>query len=376
MTVNILHLHDSFDLGGKQARSVRLMNAFGQAARHVVVSSVEGAYGARSAIAQGVAYEIAQDPPPLSGKPSAARYEAIARYMRRFDLVLTYGWGAIDGVMAARVFPRGTPPVVHHEDGFGADEAVRLNRMRNLYRRMALSAAHGLVVPSPGLERIALNIWKQPAGRVHRISTGIATATYANRPDPRAIPGFARGKEPVVGTIGALDSNRDLPLMIRAVGGIARNVRLVIVGEGPERATIERQAAAMFMADRVHLPGQLPAPHRYIGLFDIFMLTSQSEQQPVVVMEAMAAGLPIVAPHVGEVPSMVAPENLPYLAPERHELALRDALAALIADPESRARIGAANRARAAAMFDDRAMIDAYARLYEGAMGLPAVLSV
>lgn len=374
MTVNILHLHSSFDLGGKEARAVRLMNAFGKRARHTIVSGVEGAYGARVAIAKGVAYEIAQDPPPLTGKPSVARYEAIARYMRRFDLVLTYNWGAVDGVMAARVFAKGAPPIVHHEDGFNADEANGLKRTRNYYRRLALGAAHGLVVPSERLEQIALTAWKQPAGRVHRISNGIATRLYAGRPDPKAIPGFVKGKEPVVGTLAGLRAVKDLPLMVRSVGGVPQNVRLVIVGEGPERQAIENQAAAMFMGDRVHLPGFLPDPHRYIGHFDVFMLTSLSEQQPISVMEAMAAGLPVVAPRVGDVAAMVAPENLPFLAAGRSEVELRDRLAPLIANPALRASVGAANRARAAALFDEDAMIAAYARLYEGAMRRPGVL--
>ncbi|WP_294260045.1 glycosyltransferase family 4 protein [uncultured Sphingomonas sp.] len=374
MTVNILHLHSSFDLGGKEARAVRLMNAFGKRARHTIVSGVEGAYGARAAIAKGVAYEIAQDPPPLTGKPSVARYEAIARYMRRFDLVLTYNWGAVDGVMAARVFPKGAPPIVHHEDGFNADEADGLKRTRNYYRRLALGAAHGLVVPSERLEQIALTAWKQPAGRVHRISNGIPTRLYAGRPDPKAIPGFVKGREPVVGTLAGLRAVKDLPLMVRAVGGVPQNVRVVIVGEGPERQAIENQVAAMFMGDRVHLPGFLADPHRYIGLFDVFMLTSLSEQQPISVMEAMAAALPVVAPRVGDIAAMVAPENLPFLAGGRSEVELRDRLAPLIADPALRASVGAANRARAAALFDEDAMIAAYARLYEGAMRRPGVL--
>ncbi|PCD03082.1 glycosyl transferase family 1 [Sphingomonas spermidinifaciens] len=374
MTVNILHLHSSFDLGGKEARAVRLMNAFGKRARHTIVSGVEGAYGARGAITKGVAHEIAQDPPPLTGKPSVARYEAIARYMRRFDLVLTYNWGAVDGVMAARVFPKGAPPVVHHEDGFNADEAERLNRMRNYYRRVALGAAHALVVPSERLEKVALTAWKQPAARVHRISNGIPTRLYAGRPDPRAIPGFVKGRDAVVGTLAGLRAVKDLPLMVRAVGGVPQNVRLVIVGEGPERQAIENQAAAMFMHDRVHLPGFLAEPHRYIGLFDLFMLTSLSEQQPISVMEAMAAGLPIVAPRVGDIASMVAPENLPYLADGRSEIELRDRLAPLVADPDLRAAVGAANRARASALFDEGHMIGAYTRLYEGAMRRPGVL--
>ncbi|MEV9079269.1 hypothetical protein AB0144_27010, partial [Klebsiella pneumoniae] len=96
-------------------------------------------------------YEIAQNPPPLTGGPSVKRYEAIAAYMRRFDLVLTYNWGAIDGAMARRVSSAGVPPLVHHEDGFNADEADGLKPTRNLYRRFALTKAAALVVPSETL---------------------------------------------------------------------------------------------------------------------------------------------------------------------------------------------------------------------------------
>ncbi|MBX9814756.1 MAG: glycosyl transferase family 1 [Proteobacteria bacterium SG_bin5] len=367
--LHILHLHSSFDLGGKEARAVRLMNAFGDRARHMIVSGVPGALGARDAIDKRIKYEIAQEQLPLTGRPSVDRYQAIARYMLRFDLVLTYNWGAIDGVMARRVFGKRQPGLVHHEDGFNADEAGGLKRERNLYRRFALGAAHALVVPSLVLEDIALGIWKQPRARVHRISNGIPVARYA-KPDPRALPGVERREgEILIGAIAGLREVKDLPLLVRAVGGLSSRVRLVIVGEGPERARIEATARAMGMADRVHLPGFLPQPERYVGLFDIVALSSYSEQFPISIVEAMAAGKPVVAPPVGDVPVMVAPENLPFIAKHRDEVHLRDALQLLAQDPEARARVGAANRARAAAEFDEARMIAAYARLYASAAG-------
>lgn len=373
--INILHLHSSFSLGGKEARAVRLINAFGDHARHTIVSGVPEQTGARSAIAPGIHYEIAQNPPPLTGRPSVARYEAIARYMARFDLVLTYNWGAIDGVMAKRVFPKGAPPLIHHEDGFNADEADRLNRMRNYYRRFALPAASALVVPSERLERVALDTWKQPRERVHRISNGIPTRLYAGKPDAKAIPGFVkRPGEFVVGTVAGLRAVKDLPLLVRAFGGLSGKARLVIVGEGPEEGAIRDAADAMFMGDALVLPGFLPDPHRYIGLFDAFALSSRSEQQPIVVMEAMAAGLPVVAPHVGDVPQMVAPENLPFLTPERHEVLLRDRLKWLQDSPANRAHVGQANQRRAQKLFDEAPMIAAYTALYERAIGRPGSL--
>jgi glycosyltransferase involved in cell wall biosynthesis len=374
--VNILHLHSTFNLGGKEARAVRLMNAFGDRARHTIVSGMPDQLSARDGIATGIKYEIAQDPPPLTGRPSVARFEAIARYMRRFDLVLTYNWGAVDGVMAKRVFGKNTPPLVHHEDGFNSDEATGLKRERNYYRRFALPAAYALVVPSEVLHRIALDVWKQPEKRVYRIVNGIATKAYAGKCDPKAIPGFRRTPgEIVVGTLAGLRDVKDLPMLVRAVGGCSSRIRLVIVGEGPERERIAETAENMGIADTVLLPGFLREPHKFVGLFDIMAMSSKSEQFPISVIEGMAAGLPIVAPAVGDVPHMVAPENSDFITRFKGEVPIRDAIEKLARDATLRASIGAANRAKAAAEFDEATMVARYVNLYEAAMGRPGSLA-
>ncbi|WP_174290814.1 glycosyltransferase family 4 protein [Sphingomonas bacterium] len=373
--VRILHLHSSFSLGGKEARAVRLMNAFGDAARHVIVSGVPDALGARDAIAKGIRYEIALDPPSLTGRPAVTRFEAIARFMRGFDLVLTYNWGAIDGVMARRVFGKQAPPLVHHEDGFNADEAAGLKRERNIYRRIALPAAHALAVPSQALERIALGTWKQPASQVRRIVNGIPTMLYAQRPDLKAIPGLVRRKdEVVIGAVAGLRPVKDLPKLVRACGGLAGRFRLVIVGEGPEEGAIRQAAAMMGIADRLVMPGFVPRSYAYTGLFDIAALSSSSEQFPLAVVEAMAAGLPVVSTPVGDVPVMLSAHNAPMIGAEMGEVQLRDALQQLVANPELRHALGAANQAKARAEYDEGVMIARYKALYEEAIGRPGAL--
>jgi glycosyltransferase involved in cell wall biosynthesis len=376
MSIHILHLHSTFGLGGKEARAVQLMNAFGDKARHTIVSAMPDQLGARDSIAKGIKYEIALDPPPLSGRPSVKRYEAIARFMRRFDLVLTYNWGAIDGVMAARVFGKGLPPVVHHEDGFNADEAERLSPVRNMYRRIALPAANALVVPSTALERVALKYWKQPPERLLRIPNGVRTALYAQKPDVSLIPELQnrRPGEAFICALAGLRPVKDLPMLVRAAAGMSARFKLVIIGEGPERQAILDAAEAMAIEDQVILPGFLPEPHRYLGLFDIFALSSKSEQAPISVIEAMAAGLPIVAPRVGDIPAMVSELNQNYLAPERTEVTIRDRLETLAKHPDGARHIGQANQERARALFDETEMVGAYARLYSEAMGRPGAL--
>ena len=375
MPVNILHLHSTFALGGKEARATRLMNAWGRHARHTIVSGVPDQLGARERIDAGISYAIAQNPPPLTGRPSVARYEALARYMRRFDLVLTYNWGAIDGVMARRVFAKGTPPLVHHEDGFNEDEANGLKRERNLYRRFALPAAYALAVPSETLEAIACHTWKQPRARVHRIVNGIATSLYAQPCAPDAIPGFTRREgEVVVGAVAGLRAVKDLPLLVRAIGGVAQKVQLVIVGDGPERATVEQAAAAMGLTRQLVMPGHLERPYRYVGLFDMLAISSRSEQFPISVVEAMAAGLPVAATPVGDLAQMLAPANLPFIAQYHNEVYLRDAIRTLAADRDLRRVVGRDNQAKAAADYDEGLMIARYKALYEAALGRPGAL--
>ncbi len=378
--ISILHLHGSFDLSGKAARTARLMAAWGDRARHVTVSADPAATGGLAAIPAGVAHEVAQVPPPLAGRPSVARYEAIARYMRRFDLVLTYGWGAIDGVMARRVFGTGKrpalPPLVHHEDGFGIEEAGGLKIERNLYRRMAMPAAHALTVPSATLERIALGPWKQPPARVRRIVTGIATAAYAGRPDAKALPGFRReAGEVVIGVPAPLVAAKNPTALVRAAGGLSGKFRIVFVGEGPERENILAAAKAMGIAERVTVIATDAPSYRWLGLFDLIALPSISEQFPTAIVEAMAAALPVAAMPVGDVAAMVGAPNAPFIAQWATEVRLRDAIQALMNDAGLRRTVGAANRAMAVAYYDEAAMIAQYQALYEDALGRPGVLS-
>ena len=162
---------------------------------------------------------------------------------------------------------------------------------------------------------------------------------------------------------------------MRAVGGVSGRVRLVIIGEGPERARIQQAAAAMGLGKVLVMPGFLDRPYRYIGHFDILALSSRSEQFPISVVEAMAAGLPIASYPVGDVARMVSPENAPFITANADEVKLRDALQALVSDPSLRATIGAANRARATAEFDESVMIARYRTLYEEALGRAGALT-
>ena len=374
---HILHLHSTFAAGGKERRAVALINRFGAGVTHSIVSAMPGETGARALIDPALRVHFPFGFPALAGPVRVRRLQLLARAMRGFDLVLTYNWGAMDAVMAHALFApmQGLPPLIHHEDGFNADEAGGLKWQRNWYRRVALARTQALVVPSRQLESIALGAWAQPPARVHHIANGIDTARYAIdparlRPDilPRVIK---RPGEKWLGTLAGLRAVKNLPRLVRAFAAMGPEWNLVILGEGPEHGAIVDAALQAGCADRVHLPGHVADPAAAIGLFDLFALSSDSEQAPLSVIEAMAAGLAVVSPAVGDVAQMVSPENAAFITPAGDDAALGAALARLGGDAALRAGIGTANRARARAEFDEAAMAARYAALYGAALGRP-----
>ena len=145
----------------------------------------------------------------------------------------------------------------------------------------------------------------------------------------------------------------------------------MVVGEGPERDAILAEAAAHGLDD-LCMAGFMDQPWRFVGLFDIFALSSDSEQFPISLVEAMAAGLPVASMDVGDVANMVSPQNQPFVVAD--EAGLADALRILADDADLRARLGAANRERASRDYAETTMVDAYAALYGQALASPMIL--
>ena len=270
MALRILHLHSSFDAGGKELRAVKLINAFGKALEHTIVSAQPEAMSALAGVERAIAVHPARDFPSLQGRPLPGRLHGLARAMKGYDLILTYNWGAMDAVMAHTVFRNhyALAPLVHHEDGFNQDEIDSLKRSRNFFRRIALGRSSALIVPSRKLEAIALGAWQQPVGKVRRIANGIDTAAYTHKPRPDALPRIIkRDGEKWLGTLAGLRPVKNLPRLVRAFAGLREEWQLVILGEGPEREAIRAEALRLEVAHRVHLPGFGDRPVRSVCAF-------------------------------------------------------------------------------------------------------------
>lgn len=366
--LRLLHLHSGFAAASGRLRAVSLMNALGRHAEHVAVFAETGQAGADYSPDPKVAVTFPDDFPPLAGFPFPRRLLRIAQAMQGHDLVLTYGWGAINAVLAHTLFAEalGLPPLVHHEDDLGAAEATRLKPLRTWTRRIALARAQGLIVPSQQLEFVARQGWKQPRRMVHRIPIGIPVAKYATSCAPDALPRVIKRKGEL--WLGAYAGAHDLDL-VRALAALPGEWQLVILGEAAQRDGIRQLAMELGIGHRVHVPGLAPEPAGVFGLFDLLVLPADGDPGPLPVMQAMAAGLALVAPRAGEVEALVAPENRRFLVAPDDAAALAGVLDELAADDAMRVAVGAANRARATAEYDEAATMAACRGVYAAAMG-------
>jgi len=358
--LTLLHAFSTFRVGGPQMRFCALANHFGDAFRHLLFA-MDGHYDCREHLAGGLDLDIASVA-AIKGD-TIGNYRRFRSYLRESGAgrLLTYNWGAIEWALANRPT---LLPHVHHEDGFGPEEA-QVQLLRRVVARRILLARSTVVVPSRTLERIALDIWKLNPSRVRYIANGIDCARFAAK-TVEAFPWPGQG--PIIGTVAGLRPEKNLMRLLDAFARVRGEFpcRLSIAGDGPDRAKLEARATALGLAADVMFCGTIARPEKIYAALDVFALSSDTEQMPTSLMEAMAAGLAIAATEVGDVANMVSADNRPFVvAPDSNALA--DALCSLLKDDARRKRIGAANQAAAYSRFDQAKMFAAYRNLYTGA---------
>jgi glycosyltransferase involved in cell wall biosynthesis len=283
----------------------------------------------------------------------------------RPDLLLTYNWGAIEWALANRLSRR--IPHLHLEDGFGPDEANGVQLRRRIWgRRLALGSDTRIVVPSETLRAIAQSRWKFAGQRISYIPNGIDVRRYA----PAGPAEAAERAPPVIGTVGALRPEKNIGRLLRAFAIVMQQVpvRLVVAGDGPDRPRLQELAVKLRVDHAVSFLGHQPNPDRLLPHLDLFALSSDTEQMPYSILEAMACGLPIAATDVGDVARMVVRENRPFIVPPGDDASLAKAMLALIRDPAARRSIGGANRLCAVERFDERAMNSRHVSLWREAI--------
>ena len=362
MTRHLLHILPGFGAGGIQSVLCRVLNGLGGAYRHTILSLSDDLTAA-SWLDSDLNVEVMAVPGEVTSV--GERRRLIAKL--RPDLVLTANWGSMDWVIAHALWRR--CPHLHQEHGFGIEEADAEIRRRVWVRRLVLRRVSGLVVPSFALEHLGRESWWLPASKILRIANGVDRLTLEQEgladPDLELPCGMT-----CVVTVAPLRAEKRIDRLIRAFASAVKDraAVLVIVGDGPVRSDLEQLSEKLGIADRVLFAGYRQQPASILARSDIYALSSDTEQLPASVLEAMALGLPVVATAVGDVPKMIAEANRDFAVDRDDEAALSAALARLIDDRLLRRALGDANRERQDQEYDVSTMVERYAKLYEGVM--------
>jgi glycosyltransferase involved in cell wall biosynthesis len=225
-------------------------------------------------------------------------------------------------------------------------------------RRLALGHSR-VLVPSLTMRRIALETWRLSPPRVLYVPNGIPVERFAVH---------AADRRPLaIGTLATLRAEKNIGRLMRAFATLPREIdaELVVIGGGPLLETLQREAATI--DPRIRFPGPAPDPAEALKMLDLFALSSDTEQMPLSILEAMAAGLPIVSTDVGDVRNMLPALSQRWVTPRGDDHAFARALAKLAADAVERRVLSKVNRAHVAATYTESTMISAWDRLFAGA---------
>ena len=362
--LRIVHVLSSFGVGGQERVALDL--ALGQRARGHGVAVVSLAPGPDGPIADELAsHGIPTGRVPKRGGLDPTLVPRLARELHRrgADVVHTHNpLPLIYGAPAARLIGAAAIHTKH-----GANPAWRGHRW---LRRAAAQCAHAFVAVSDTTAAQARAHGDMPRARLHAIPNGIRLDRYAPDPAARAAvrAELGLGDAWVVGTVGRLDPFKNQALLVRALAPLlSARVRLVIVGDGDGRGDVEAAIAALPEPRWAVMTGRRMDVPRVVHAFDVFALSSKTEGLPLVVPEAMAAGLPIVTTAVGGLPGVVDDGETGLLVPV-DEAALAAALARLERDRATARAMGARAREVALARYSHERMVDAYLALYAQAL--------
>ena len=370
--LHIVHGLLRLDVGGLERVVLDLVAAGRRAGHRVSVVCLERpGMMADQARALGAAVVCLNKPP---GKcPETTRAAAAALETLQPDVVHSHQIGAL--WYLGRPARQAGVPVVHTEHGNHLAMATgwRARLKTWLFWRRAARAADQFCCVSDDIARSVTLFRVVPGKKVKVVSNGIRTEDFSDRSTRQAVRAELQiaADAPVVGTVGRLNEIKRQDRLLHAVARLAHQfpgVRLLLVGDGPERGRLERLAADLGVRERVCFAGYRPDPQRYLPAMDVFALTSRSEGFPVALLEAWAASLPVVSSAVGGVPGVVTHGADGLLFPAGDVAALTAALAALLADPRRCRRLGEAGQAVARSRYSLETMFDTYERGYRQAI--------
>jgi len=360
---------DSFDIGGTELNAVRTVEALDRRRFRVTVFHLHEA------------------------GPLRARYEALGLQLLHLPIGRLYSpRTARQGVRFLRLLRREGIEVVHTHDLYTnifAAPWARLAGCRVIASRRWLDAsprpglvplnrcsyrfAHRVVVNSSVVARLMIDTERVPAARVIELPNFLEECAFHHvaahvRAARRYSWGVPQGAF-LIGMVARLAPVKNHAMMLHALQCLDDAVHLVLIGAGPSRRALEDLATDLHIERRVHFAGQLVEAENLHQFFDASVLCSRSEGFPNAIIEALAAGCPVIATPVGGIPEIITDRQTGLLVPVDDAEALAASVQELRGDVALRKRLSEAGPARARGKYHRTLVIARLEALYKDLAG-------
>jgi glycosyltransferase involved in cell wall biosynthesis len=338
--MKILYLITRADLGGAQVHLLDLLKGLGTRIDATVAAGEEGFFTV-AVRDLGIKCHVVPDlVQPISPKRDLCALFQSVRLIRELkpDLIHahTSKAGAI-GRFAARI--AGVPSVfTAHTWCFAEGTSWKWKLAGIPCERLAARFGSAIINVSEANRRLAAGSGVSNQARLLTIHNGIPDVAA------RALPGLA--EVPVIAVVARCAPQKDQALLLRALAAIDSPARAVFVGDGETRAALEAEACRLNLSHRVEFLGERRDVAQILAASHIFALPTRWEGLPLSILEAMRAGLPVIASNVGGVAEAVADSKTGFLVPGGDEPRFRTRLRELMESPTLRYRLGAAGRKR------------------------------
>jgi glycosyltransferase involved in cell wall biosynthesis len=250
------------------------------------------------------------------------------------------------------------------------------NRKRMFFNRCFLRACDRVIAVGEAVKQALIDNEGIPRQRIEVIYNGVRLEDFSSDLETRFRLRAELGispERPVAIQVARLDGLKDHATALRTAARVREQIPeflLLLVGTGLERPAIERQIVELKLESHIKLLGLRTDVRQLLSVADVFLLTSISEGIPVTMIEAMAARLPIVSTAVGGIAEVVVPGETGYLAAAKDDAALARALCNVLQNHETSQRMIAAAAERAARLFSESQMHEAYAAKFQEMMGV------
>ena len=336
--------------GGSMVSSMTLLGGLGEETEVTVIGSPPDLIDQLAAVRPGT---TTQKLPPVTNKLDAlaiSRHVAALRRIRPDVLHVSCDnpWTSPYGLLAGLLTRTPTIATVH-----GPAPAWR-RRQQWLVRRLAPSVA-AYVSVSMASSRATESALDLPAGSVRTIYNGVSSSVV--------LPPRSQSADPVIGAVARFSPEKGLDVLIEAFDRVRRG-RLVLIGDGDERSRLEALVKDRGLVDHVLFAGWVTGPWTAQWAFDALVVPSRSEGFGLAVVEAMLAGIPVVATEVGGLPELIEQGRTGLLVPSDDPAAMAGAIIRVLDDREQALRRADAARADARQRFSPAAMAAAYEALY------------